>query len=63
MPFGIVAVVYAARVNGKLAGGDDAGAQKASNYAKTWSWVSFGVGLGWFAIWILIMLTTLLLGA
>ena len=43
---GIVAIVYAAQVNGKLAAGDVAGAQQASNNAKTWSWVAFGLGLG-----------------
>jgi Interferon-induced transmembrane protein len=46
MPAGIVAIVFAAQVNGKLAAGDIAGAQAASKNAKTWTWVSFGVGIG-----------------
>lgn len=46
LPTGIVAIVYAAQVNGKLQAGDLAGAQMASRNAKTWCWVSFGVGLG-----------------
>ena len=46
LPFGIVSIVYAAQVNGKVAAGDIAGARNASNSAKTWAWVSFGVGLG-----------------
>lgn len=46
LPFGIVAIVYAAQVNGKLAAGDIGGAWQASTNAKTWAWVSFGVGLG-----------------
>ena len=45
LPFGIVSIVYAAQVNSKLDAGDVAGAMQASNNAKTWMWVSFGVGL------------------
>ena len=37
MPFGIVAIVYAAQVDGKLIAGDYAGAVDASNKAKNWS--------------------------
>lgn len=33
---GIVAIVYAAQVNSKLAQGDEAGALRASESAKTW---------------------------
>src|ERR1700722_16731542 len=46
IPSGIVAIIYAAQVNGKLQAGDLAGAQAASRNAKTWCWVSFGMGLG-----------------
>ncbi len=46
IPFGIVAIVYAAQVNGKLAVGDIYGATEVSNKAKMWCWWSFGVGLG-----------------
>lgn len=45
LPLGIVSIVYAAQVSGKLAAGDYAGAVAASNSAKTWAWVSFGLGL------------------
>lgn len=45
IPGGIVAIVYAAQVNGRLAAGDYAGAVNASNNAKTWCWVSFGLGI------------------
>ena len=48
---GIVAIVYAAQINGKLAAGDIVGAQQASNNAKTWSWVSFGLGLAVLFVW------------
>ena len=42
VPFGIVAIIFAAQVNGKFAGGDYAGAALASKRAKMWSWISFG---------------------
>ncbi len=52
LPFGIVSIVFAAQVNGKVALGDYAGAIESSNRAKTWAWVSLGVGLAGFLIWI-----------
>lgn len=45
IPGGIVAIVYAAQVNGRLAAGDYAGAANASNSAKGWCWASFWIGL------------------
>jgi len=45
LPFGIVAIVYAAQVNGKVAAGDIAGAEAASKNAKMWCWVAFGCGM------------------
>jgi hypothetical protein len=45
LPFGIVAIVFAAQVNGKLAAGDYAGATQTSNQAKMWCWIAFGIGL------------------
>ena len=44
MPAGIVAIVYAAQVNTKLAAGDVAGAQESARLAKMWSWIGFGCG-------------------
>jgi hypothetical protein len=46
LPAGIPAIVYAAQVNGKLQAGDMAGAKAASDNAKMWCWISFGLGLG-----------------
>jgi hypothetical protein len=53
LPFGIVAIIFAAQVNGKLAGGDYAGAVQSSKQAKMWCWISFGLGL---AIWVIVIL-------
>lgn len=46
LPFGVVAIVYAAQVNGKLSAGAIQEATEASKNARTWCWVSFWVGLG-----------------
>ncbi len=51
-PFGIVAIIFAAQVNGKLAAGDYAGAVQTSKQAKMWCWVAFGVQLALIAIYV-----------
>lgn len=45
LPFGIVAIVYASGVNGKIAAGDIAGAEAASKKAATWINVSVICGI------------------
>ena len=40
-PFGIVALIFSAQVNSKLAAGDVAGAQRASKNARIWTIVAF----------------------
>ena len=45
LPAGIVAIVYAASVDGKALAGDIAGAQRASQNAKLWCMVSVGAAL------------------
>lgn len=54
LPFGIVAIVYAARVDGLARAGDMAGAWDASQKAKTWSIVSAAVGLVFGLGWLLV---------
>ena len=56
LPFGIVAIVYAAQVGGKVSAGDYAGAITASKNAKTWTWASFGVGLGVALIYLVVLI-------
>ncbi len=51
LPAGIPAIVYAAQVNGKLQGGDVAGAQAASKNAKMWCLISVGVFFAGFLVW------------
>ena len=45
LPFGIVAIVFAAQVNSKLAAGDVQGAMASSRKANMWCWIAFGLGL------------------
>jgi len=45
LPFGIVAIVFAAQVNAKLQAGDMQGALEASQKAKTWVWLAVAFGL------------------
>ena len=45
LPLGIVALVFSAQVNTKLAAGDVAGAQRASNSARTWSIIALVAGI------------------
>ena len=44
-PLGIVSIIYAVKVKKKLADGDETGASDASQKAKMWAWISFGVGI------------------
>lgn len=44
MPFGVVGIVFAAKVDGLVARGDIAGAQAAASSAKTWTNVAVGCG-------------------
>ncbi|RPE75802.1 interferon-induced transmembrane protein [Vulcaniibacterium tengchongense] len=47
---GIVAIVFASQVNGKLSQGDYAGAERAARTAKLWCWITTAlcvVGLLW----------------
>ena len=44
IPFGIVSIVYAAKVNGMVTRGNIGDARQASKKAKTWAWVAFGTG-------------------
>jgi hypothetical protein len=57
LPLGIVSIIFAAQVNSKLAQGDIAGARDASQKAKMFALIGFGVGL------VLIVLSMIFNGA
>jgi hypothetical protein len=44
-PLAIVAIIFAAQVNGKVAAGDIAGAMDSSKKAKMFSFISIGLGV------------------
>lgn len=52
LPTGIAAIVFAAQVDGKYAAGDYPGARQSSANAKTWSWVSFGLGMAFVVLYL-----------
>lgn len=54
LPLGVVAVIFAAQVNGKVATGDTAGALDSSKKAKLFSYIAIGVGLAGIACYVLI---------
>lgn len=62
LPGGIVAIVYAAQVDGKLASGDYHGAVAASNNAKLWSWISFGVPVVFGVLYFLFIMVVVVAG-
>lgn len=57
LPFGIVGVIYAARVDSKFAQGDYVGADQASKEAGRWTQIGFFLGI---ATWIFGLAWTLL---
>lgn len=63
LPLGIVAVIFAARVNGQVQTGDTAGALDSSRKAKMFSYIGIGLGLVWIAIWVVMMVLGVGIGA
>ena len=62
MPLGIVAIIFAAQVNGKVATGDIAGATDASKKAKMFSYISIGLGLALILCYVLFILVGIGMG-
>lgn len=60
LPFGIVSIVFAAKVDGLRAAGDIQGAMEASRKAKTWAIVAASAGL---VILVLYLVFFLVIGA
>lgn len=62
-PLGIVAIIFAAQVNGKVAAGDIAGATDASKKAKLFSFIAIGIGVVLGIIYLLLTILGIGLGA
>src|SRR5215208_905460 len=52
-PLGIVAVIFAAQVNGKVTAGDTAGALDSSKKAKMFAYIAIGLGVALWGCYIL----------
>ncbi|GAA4551039.1 CD225/dispanin family protein [Amycolatopsis samaneae] len=50
LPFGIVSIVQAAKVNGLWAQGEQTAAQEAANSAKKWAIISAAIGAVWIVL-------------
>src|SRR5258705_8454794 len=55
-PLSIVAIIFAAQVNGKVAAGDIQGAMDSSKKAKMFSFIAIGLGLLFWLCYLVIML-------
>ena len=57
-PLGIISIIFAAQVNGKVAAGDFPGAMDASKKAKLFSFIFLGIGIavwvGYLVLWLVI---------
>jgi hypothetical protein len=62
-PLSIVAIIFAAQVNGKVAAGDIQGAMDSSKKAKLFSFIAIGIGLALGLIYCLLMVLGIGLGA
>jgi interferon-induced transmembrane protein len=62
-PLGIVAIIFAAQVNGKVASGDLAGAADASKKAKMFSFIAIGIGVVVGVIYLLLTILGIGMGA
>jgi hypothetical protein len=58
MPFGIVAIVFASKVDALAAQGDLAGATAASRKAKIWCWVTLASGLIFAVLYMAFIITS-----
>ena len=62
VPTGIVAIIYAAQVNGRLDRGDIAGAQRCANKAQTWAIASVVLGVSGAVIYFFVYFVVALVG-
>lgn len=63
LPFGVVGIVYAVQASSRRDQGDLAGATAAARSAKTWTLVSFWVGLAALVLYVLVAVTMVATGS
>jgi t-SNARE complex subunit (syntaxin) len=59
----IVAIIFAAQVNGKVAAGDIQGAMDASKKAKLFSFIAIGIGVLLIIVYVILMVLGVSIGA
>jgi hypothetical protein len=59
----IVAIIFAAQVNGKVAAGDIQGAMDASKKAKLFSFIAIGIGVLLIIVYVILMVLGVGIGA
>jgi len=62
MPFGIVSIVYASKVDGLWYAGNYYGAKDAASKARTWFWWSFGTALFIWFVYIIFVIVSIVIG-
>jgi|SRR5260370_33570229 hypothetical protein len=62
-PLSIVAIIFAAQVNGKVAAGDIQGAMDASKKAKLFSFIAIGIGVLLIIVYVILMVLGVGIGA
>lgn len=62
LPLGIVAIIFAAQVNGKIQAGDMQGALSSSKNAKMFCWIAFGLGLAGTLLYITFIVLSVAIG-
>ena len=62
VPLGILAIVYAARVNRQVIDGDYQLARESSTKAKMWCWGAFWLGIVWWVFFVMASLAEIAKG-
>ncbi len=56
LPFGIVGIINASKVESRFNTGDIEGSIRASNEAKKWTTIAFGIGIAWIVLYFIFVL-------
>lgn len=62
-PIGIVGIIFASQVDGKLSTGDYNGAVESSKKAKLFTWIAVGTTLGIALLWVIFVVVLSIIGS
>jgi predicted nucleic acid-binding Zn ribbon protein len=63
MPLGLVALIFAAQVNGRQIAGELEKARESSKSARLWCWIAFGVGIVFWTLYITLVIALMIFTA